>query len=405
MRNKKVKLGLGILGIVCAVIISAYFLFHIELNFIEKDTLEYGSDLSELVASTNAEEMTFIVNDSNGEEVSEDQILIDEEYVVIVNASRFKYKKDFKKTIVFTDSIAPVVELIDSDIIFGYGSVITTDDILNVVSITNNYESNTFITLENEEILTKDSDIIVRFCDDSNNCHFEKIPYLVVDTTPPVFSVEQTEFSMTAGGKLPNFSEFVKARDLKDGDIELTIEGDWNSKKAGKYELLFVAVDSSGNRSEVPFTMEVKAKPKSSNSYSGGSYDANFEYDRSNPIVNAALNQVGDGGGCAIIAEIAINAVGASAWENVTFVDGEGVSYDARSLSPEGFLKIGREVSLSEIKPGDLLYFSMTASGSSHIAIYIGNEMAVHGNWEGTTQIKSMWGSKVSTPRVIRVME
>ena len=53
---------------------------------------------------------------------------------------------------------------------------------------------------------------------------------------------------------------------------------------------------------------------------------------------------------------------------------------------------------------GDLLYYNNGGRGIDHIAIYIGNGQAVHGNYEGKTVIASAYLSTAASPQFIRVV-
>ncbi len=52
---------------------------------------------------------------------------------------------------------------------------------------------------------------------------------------------------------------------------------------------------------------------------------------------------------------------------------------------PAGYLSLGRTVSAAEARPGDLAYYQNGGMGMAHIAVYVGNGMAVHGGWNGGT--------------------
>ena len=66
--------------------------------------------------------------------------------------------------------------------------------------------------------------------------------------------------------------------------------------------------------------------------------------------------------------------------------------------------KVGKKVSLKDIKPGDILYYENNGHGSSHVAVYIGNGKAVHGGWTNyEVVVASMYLSKGTTPEVYRV--
>ena len=53
---------------------------------------------------------------------------------------------------------------------------------------------------------------------------------------------------------------------------------------------------------------------------------------------------------------------------------------------------------------GDLIYYNNGGRGVDHIAIYIGNGQAVHGNYEGKTVIASAYLSTAASPQFIRVV-
>ncbi|MET4094947.1 NlpC/P60 family protein [Arthrobacter sp. UYCu712] len=52
---------------------------------------------------------------------------------------------------------------------------------------------------------------------------------------------------------------------------------------------------------------------------------------------------------------------------------------------PAGYLSLGRTVGAAEARPGDLAYYKNGGVGMAHIAVYVGNGMAVHGGWNGGT--------------------
>jgi cell wall-associated NlpC family hydrolase len=69
---------------------------------------------------------------------------------------------------------------------------------------------------------------------------------------------------------------------------------------------------------------------------------------------------------------------------------------------PAGYLSLGRTVSAAEAKPGDLAYYQNGGVGMAHIAVYVGNGMAVHGGWNGGTT--ALYSANVgSGPVFIRV--
>lgn len=52
---------------------------------------------------------------------------------------------------------------------------------------------------------------------------------------------------------------------------------------------------------------------------------------------------------------------------------------------PAGYMSLGKIVPASQAQPGDLAYYANGGTGLAHIAVYVGNGMAVHGGWNGGT--------------------
>lgn len=96
-----------------------------------------------------------------------------------------------------------------------------------------------------------------------------KVPYSYVvevkDTTPPIVWLSgnyyiDTKFSST-------LEEKILCADDYDDVPTCRVEGTYDTKKIGKYQLNFKATDSSGNETSIPFTLHVSAPSTSSSSY------------------------------------------------------------------------------------------------------------------------------------------
>lgn len=109
-----------------------------------------------------------------------------------------------------------------------------------------------------------------------------------------------------------------------------------------------------------------------------------YEYDMSNPAVKAVMAMVGQKYKCTEVAQAAVEQAGLTGWKCYT----EG-NMTYHILEPEGFLDLGTKVNKSEICPGDILYYADGGRGVFHVAVYVGNSQAVHGNWttDGTTAL------------------
>lgn len=78
----------------------------------------------------------------------------------------------------------------------------------------------------------------------------------VVDTTAPEISYKR-DLSTKVGTTI-DLTKDVVVKDNSLEDIKVSIEGDYDFNKEGKYNLTYVASDSSGNRAKEDFTLEVK---------------------------------------------------------------------------------------------------------------------------------------------------
>lgn len=79
-----------------------------------------------------------------------------------------------------------------------------------------------------------------------------------------------------------------------------------------------------------------------------------------------------------------------------------GVS-DAYQLWPDQYQGVYGYYTDSPLA-GDLIYYNNGGRGVDHIAIYIGNGQAVHGNYNGKTVIASAYQSGMGNPQYIRVV-
>lgn len=116
---------------------------------------------------------------------------------------------------------------------------------------------------------------------------------------------------------------------------------------------------------------------------------APVQSDRAASIVAAAYAQIGVTQDCTMLVTRSLAAVGIKhhGW-------------------PVSYYSLGYAVSAAEAKPGDLIYYvngsGASIGGMAHIAIYVGNGMAVHGGWDGwTTKLFSV--NVGSGPNYIRL--
>lgn len=95
-----------------------------------------------------------------------------------------------------------------------------------------------------------------------------KIPYTfnieIIDNTPPEIWLGKS-YSITTSFNSTLEEKIVCIDDIDD-EPNCKIEGDYDTKKVGKYDLKYIATDDSNNKTEVPFTLYVNKPSNSSNS-------------------------------------------------------------------------------------------------------------------------------------------
>ncbi len=223
----------------------------------------------------------------------------------------------------------------------------------------------------------------------------------VKDTKGPEIKIKEDKIEIEEGNDIDLIAN-VSCRDEVDGDIKyheekITKDGfnidltDFDKDIPGTYEIKVIAYDRNGNQDEGSFEVTVLEKPepiietpiKETTKAPEQAPTPSLEPVVSDsPIVKAALAEVGGHNNCSGLAEIAINAVGKSAW-TTDRIDVDGGYYTMSKLSPENFVELGQSINISDMRPGDILYYADGGAGVSHVAVYIGNDEAVHGGWMG----------------------
>ena len=181
----------------------------------------------------------------------------------------------------------------------------------------------------------------------------------IEDTSAPIIS-KNTEIIEIVKGMPFTLSNYVSAYDTIDGDIEVTYSGDLDTNNVGTYDLSLIATDSNNN--STTDNLQVKVIQKyfdTTAAYSGGTITTqSATTPLAQAIVDAATSYLGISGvSCDTLVRMALSKAGAS----TDYFSGQRV-YDPL--------------------PGDIIYYSVNSLGtSSHVAVYIGENMAVHGGW------------------------
>lgn len=214
----------------------------------------------------------------------------------------------------------------------------------------------------------------------------------VIDTVAPVISLSESSVTIDDTDSF-DINNYISVSDNVDGAIGYTVDGALETSddkyKAGTYTFTISAVDSSGNASSSQMSVTVnKTEPEpvvvSTSSLYYGSNPDRSNYAGADVLVSAAYAQLGRRQDCTMLVTNALAAAGINfhGW-------------------PAGYFSLGYTVSGSEARPGDLIYYDNAGAGVPHIALYIGNGMAIHGGWQGSTKIAPAYVG--SGPVFIRV--
>lgn len=83
-----------------------------------------------------------------------------------------------------------------------------------------------------------------------------------VDTTPPTITLKHKSLTITEGESFKAEDYLVDVSDNSFDKVDVAIQDNTNVDKAGTYEVAYIAVDESKNKTEEILKVTVKAKPK-----------------------------------------------------------------------------------------------------------------------------------------------
>ena len=186
-----------------------------------------------------------------------------------------------------------------------------------------------------------------------DNVHKQSVSIELIDKDAPI--IELTGKTELIEGEEFDATAFIsRVYDPQDGDLDYKIEGTVDTSQIGTYQLKISAEDKTKNKTIKDLEIVVKE---------------NLD----KRIAEEAIKLVGvtNGWQCTEVAtQSLINA-----------------GFNAEVMWPDEYVKYGYYT--DNPKPGNLIYYNNGGRGVDHIAVYIGNGQAVHGNWGGTAQIGS----------------
>ena len=100
-------------------------------------------------------------------------------------------------------------------------------------------------TIDTKKVGSKE--VVIKYKkNNKNNMYVAKIK--IVDKEAPVISGDDT-IKVTAGSKI-EIENMIDVSDNSSDDVKISVEGDYDLKKKGEYEVKIIATDSSGNSSD-----------------------------------------------------------------------------------------------------------------------------------------------------------
>lgn len=101
----------------------------------------------------------------------------------------------------------------------------------------------------------------IEYYDENNKKHSTYISYEIVDTTSPVVMLNNTYTVQVGYNK--DLANSIFCADNYDKNPKCLIEGNYNLNEVGEYNLKYIAIDSSNNKTEIDFKLKVVEKTSS----------------------------------------------------------------------------------------------------------------------------------------------
>lgn len=265
-----------------------------------------------------------------------------------------------------SDSEAPVISMKEgTTVTVDYGS---TFNYLDYVKITDNFDKKVPTINIEGDVNTKEigsSTLKITAIDSSHNETTAELKVNVKDISAPKIKLSKSSLTIETGDSFSAKKYLTSAIDNKDGDVtsKVKISGSVNTKSAGKYTVTYSVTDKAGNKATKTLTVKVE------DPLVGASGAA-----------NAALTRVG----CAYVS----GGSGPNVFDcsGLTYWSYRQVGIYLPRTAAAQYSATAR-VSRSNLKAGDLVFFSGTVTGKSgitHVGIYIGGGRFVHAGTPAT---------------------
>lgn len=188
-------------------------------------------------------------------------------------------------------------------VILEYGEKLSYETILErIVKIDELYEGTNLDISINGETINPEEEYELKSVGDLKiniNTNNELLNIDISDEQEIIWKVEDTQKPILSGvknrtieeGEKIELKDGITAKDNVDGELEVTIEGEFNNKKAGKYTLKAKAIDRNNNEVEKTFTVTVEEKEEEpENEISTANNEKNNNSNNSNSNNNSVSN-------------------------------------------------------------------------------------------------------------------
>ena len=252
---------------------------------------------------------------------------------------------------------------------------------------------------------------LMGFTTGENDKYIQNVKTLSSDTISPVikFTDESLTEIVLVEGTVLNLSDWLTVTDNV-GVRAVSGFGTIDVDTAGEYTITVMAADAAANIT----TLDITVKVITTEEYEAILAEAEAEaaaaeaealahalqeqQEKYNAALQAIEESLADDVDNTDIYALALTYLGMSGWCNevaTAFL----TEYYGTSVN----IYNGYVIDASEAQPGDLVEYEDGGKGTWHVAVYLGNGLALHGNWNGTTVIESIYVPGGTLPYFVRL--
>ncbi len=250
-RKKIIIIALTAAILLCAAVIVSVIVINSKALVVE---IEENAVVN---INETADNYQFVKKLKNGKIITEkaaiDTSSLGEREVTLKIKSDLGKEKVFSFKVYVVDNEIPKIKF-NASVVADVGKEI---DLLQNISVTDNSNEKIIPAVEGNYDINKIGDYRLKYTavDSSLNKAEEEFVLSVVDREGP--TIKFKNYIETTVGKKIDLLAGVSATDNYDGKVDVSVEGNCDINKAGKYTLKYVAVDSSSNKTEKQFTVRV----------------------------------------------------------------------------------------------------------------------------------------------------